>query len=105
MGDDGMVPLDDHRMFFLSTFTEGGQVRSYSIHVEKADDSHYTFTPDAMATLDGYLATRYTGTTLVDRLTQFIARYPSTLAAERELQELDDRLGLGVRQIHFDSYD
>ena len=105
MDDDGMVPLDEHRMFFLSTFTEGGQVRSYSIHVEKAEDSHYTFSPAAMDTLDRYLATKYTGTTLVDRLTQFIASYRSAFAAERELQELNDRLGLGVRQIPFDSYD
>ena len=96
-------PLDDHRLFFLSTWTEeGGRVLSYSIDVEKAEDSHYTFTREAMNAFDGYLTTRFTGTTLVDRLAQFVS---SSSAAESEIRDLVGRLGLEVQQYHFDSYD
>ena len=62
MGDRTAEPLDDSRMFFLSAFNDDeGRVRSYSIDVEKAEDSHYVFTPEAMNALDGYLVSRYTG--------------------------------------------
>jgi hypothetical protein len=106
MGDRVIEPLDHQGMFFLSTSTGAdGRVHSYSIDVEKAEDSHYSFTPEAMSTLDGYLTTRYAGATLVERLTQFVASFSSTLAAEGALRELDARLGLGVQQHHFDSYD
>ena len=103
MTDRTIEPLDDDRMFFLSTFTdEEGRVRSYSIDVEKADDSHYVFSTEAMNTLDGYLATSYAGGTLVERLTQFVASASSTRAAEEKLWELDASLGLGMEQYHFD---
>ena len=73
-------------MFFLSTFTDdGGRVRSYSIDVEKADDSHYEFSPEVMNTLDGHLAMRYAGGSPVELLTQFIASASSTRGAEEAL--------------------
>ena len=73
-------------MFFLRTFIEEGSgVRSYRIDVEKADDSHYLFSAEAMDTLDEYLATNYSGQTLVERLRQFVASFPSTYAVEAEL--------------------
>lgn len=104
---DGRIqePLDDSRMFFLTTYTEdGGRVRSYSVDVEKASDSHYEFTPDGMDALDEHLATRYAGATLVERLTQFIADCPSTMAAEDRLLGVAGRLGVKVQQYHFDDY-
>jgi hypothetical protein len=106
MANSTTEPLDDIGLFFLSTGTdETTGIRSYSISVEKAEDSHYGFSGEAMDTLDAYLATRYDGTTLVERLRQFVADPGSTRGAESELRDLDSRLGLGVTQVHFDSYD
>ena len=92
--------------FYLTTYTdEGGRVSGYSIDIERAEDSHYTFTPEAMSTLDEYLTTRHTGATLVGRLTQFVASFPAFIGVEAEIRELDRRLGLGMKQFHFDNYD
>ena len=44
--NDGLqLELDDKRMYFIRVFLEHGRVRSYSIDVEAADDSHYTLEP------------------------------------------------------------
>jgi len=92
--------------FYLTTYTDDeGCVSGYSIDIEKAEDSHYTFTPEAMSTLDGYLTTRYPGATLVERLTQFVCSFQTFLGVEAEIGELDRTLGLGVKQFHFDNYD
>jgi hypothetical protein len=59
MASSTTEPLDDIGLFFLSTGTdEAAGIRSYSISVEKAEDSHYVFSAEAMDTLDAYLDAR-----------------------------------------------
>lgn len=106
MADRAAQSLDGINLFFLSTFHEaGGPASSYSIDVEKADDSHYSFTVEAMSALDQYLTTRYAGATLVDRLKAFIAELPSAYAVEKELRRLIEELSLEVKEVHYDTYD
>ncbi len=99
-------PLDDERLFFLSTsFDDGFGVTGYSIDVEKAEDSHYVFSPEGMDALDEYLATKYSGRTLDERLSQFIADHASASEAEEALRQAVGQLGIKMQQFHFDSYD
>ncbi|NTU70952.1 MAG: hypothetical protein HGB10_03910 [Coriobacteriia bacterium] len=106
MLNNNTVPLDDNRLSFLTTHLgEDGSAPSFSIDVEKAEDSHYSFSATQMSALDSYLVEHHPGATLVERLRAFIASFEHSGYAERELRNLSARLGIDMDERHFDSYD
>ena len=101
MTRDEPIPLDDNRLLFLSVFrNKKGEIEKYSIDIEKASDSHYVLSINAMKRLEDYLMEKYRKRDLIDGLKAFFRT-----KNESDLTNLFDSLEIDYNQYHFDDYE
>ncbi len=92
--------LDNNGLIFLSVYyDEKGMIRSYSIDIEKANDSHYQFNCNEMMKLFEYLQKELDTPSIVGGLKRFVESN-----GELQIVELLEKLGIQYQPFHYDDY-
>jgi len=97
LGKDAPIPLDGNRLFFLSVYrNENGEIEKYSIDIEKASDSHYELSINAIKQLENYLSNKFPKRDLFDGLKEFLRTNN-----ESDLTNLFDSLETKLQPVPF----
>lgn len=83
------INLDNNNLFFLSVFyDEKGNVRLYSIDIEKANDCHYELEPREFKKLEKVLQKNCKQKNVVDNLRTLILEGKSELESQFKVYDI-----------------